>query len=349
MRKFLVALLVLISLATQAQIPNGSAGIQSSIVVGPEDHVGWTTGGRPTGVNGRFGWNITLQQFEYFAAGAWHLFSGATGAQGPPGTNGAASRFGVEDKEWGFPAPAGIARIFNMHGAGSFLINNVFNSGAPTYWQWIMEDSISPSNIGSIEESSFAITSSGISSSTQSVLFNNYAQFSASYGGIYSAAGDDGSLSAGNHTNLEYHTGYLEIYSKEISNVDSSGFYITPTNFRFKHMGSGLRQAGSTGRGPVAFMLGVDDQGDLVEVNRQSTKWWFQTALVSGTKAVTIAGLTNTSMAWAQLVSQSGAALTAAVRAPCTTNTVTVSALTNAGNNTVNTSDNSTYNIWILP
>lgn len=73
-----------------------------------------------------------------------------------------------------------------------------------------------------------------------------------------------------------------------------------------------------------------------------------QIALVSGTKAITISGLSTTSRAMIQLVSQSGAASTVNYTAACTSNTLTITAVTSAGNNTTNTSDVSTVNYLIV-
>jgi hypothetical protein len=72
-----------------------------------------------------------------------------------------------------------------------------------------------------------------------------------------------------------------------------------------------------------------------------------QTTLVLGTKAIPITGLTTSSKAQVTLVSQSSAALTIQYSAVCTLNTLTISALTATGDNTINTADVSTLNFFI--
>jgi hypothetical protein len=68
------------------------------------------------------------------------------------------------------------------------------------------------------------------------------------------------------------------------------------------------------------------------------------TTLVAGTKALTITGLTSSSIPTVTVNSQNGASATVMYRAVCTTNTLTITALTSAGNNTTNTADISTLN-----
>jgi hypothetical protein len=71
-----------------------------------------------------------------------------------------------------------------------------------------------------------------------------------------------------------------------------------------------------------------------------------QVALVSGTKAVTITGITTSSRAFVQLVTPSGSTSTVETQAVCTSNTLTIQANIAAG--TINASDNSTYNYFII-
>jgi lysophospholipase L1-like esterase len=74
-----------------------------------------------------------------------------------------------------------------------------------------------------------------------------------------------------------------------------------------------------------------------------------QVALVSGTKAITISGVTTSSRAFVTLVSQSGTVTTTvAYEAVCTSNTLTLNAVTVAGTNALNTSDASTLNYFII-
>lgn len=78
-----------------------------------------------------------------------------------------------------------------------------------------------------------------------------------------------------------------------------------------------------------------------------------QTSLSSGTKAVSItagAGVSSSSKAFVTLVSQSGTVTTTIQYiAVCTTNTVTISAVTTAGTNALNTLDGSTVNYLVYP
>ena len=76
------------------------------------------------------------------------------------------------------------------------------------------------------------------------------------------------------------------------------------------------------------------------QLDRQATTG--QTTLVSGTKAITISGLTTSSRAFVTLVSPSGASSTVQYQAVCTSNTLTIQANVAAG--TINTSDSSTIN-----
>lgn len=71
-----------------------------------------------------------------------------------------------------------------------------------------------------------------------------------------------------------------------------------------------------------------------------------QTTLVSGTKAITISGLTTSSRAFVTLVSPTGVTLTTQYQAVCTSNTLTIQANINSG--TINVSDGSTLNYWII-
>lgn len=72
-----------------------------------------------------------------------------------------------------------------------------------------------------------------------------------------------------------------------------------------------------------------------------------QTTLIAGTKAITIAGITSSNKGFVSVVTENTAASTKIYRAVCTTNTVTITALTTAGNNTTNTADISVVNYWV--
>lgn len=71
-----------------------------------------------------------------------------------------------------------------------------------------------------------------------------------------------------------------------------------------------------------------------------------QTTLVSGTKAITINGLTTSSRAFVTLVTPSGVTLTTTYQAVCTANTLTIQANVAAG--TINTADGSTLNYIVI-
>lgn len=71
-----------------------------------------------------------------------------------------------------------------------------------------------------------------------------------------------------------------------------------------------------------------------------------QVALVAGTKAITITGLTTSSLAFVQMVSPSGITTTAGYKAVCTANTLTITAYDNTG--ATATSDVSTVNYRVI-
>lgn len=71
-----------------------------------------------------------------------------------------------------------------------------------------------------------------------------------------------------------------------------------------------------------------------------------QVALVAGTKAITVPGVTTSSKAFVSLVSPSSASLTVDTQAVCTANTVTITALVAA--KTINTADVSTVNYLVI-
>lgn len=71
-----------------------------------------------------------------------------------------------------------------------------------------------------------------------------------------------------------------------------------------------------------------------------------QTTLVAGTKAITIAGLTTSSIALVSLVSSANGSSTVTYQAVCTANTLTLRANVAAG--TINASDTSVVNYAIV-
>ncbi len=71
-----------------------------------------------------------------------------------------------------------------------------------------------------------------------------------------------------------------------------------------------------------------------------------QTTLVSGTKAVTVTGVTTGSQAFVTLVTPTGVTLTTAYQAVCTSGTVTIQANVAAG--TINVADGSVLNYYVI-
>lgn len=71
-----------------------------------------------------------------------------------------------------------------------------------------------------------------------------------------------------------------------------------------------------------------------------------QTTLISGTKAISVAGVTTSSKAFITLVTPTGVTLTTQYQAVCTSGTVTLQANVAAG--TINTSDGSVVNYFII-
>jgi len=93
--------------------------------------------------------------------------------------------------------------------------------------------------------------------------------------------------------------------------------------------------------GNVAISLGNE-----LKVAEGTNGFVGQVALVSGTKAITITGVTTSSRAFVQLVSPSGVTLTTQYQAVCTSNTLTIQANVAAG--TINTADGSLLNYFIV-
>lgn len=94
--------------------------------------------------------------------------------------------------------------------------------------------------------------------------------------------------------------------------------------------------------GNVALM----SAGNKLKITEGSNGSVGQTALISGTKAITISGITTSSRAFITLVTPSGTSLTVTYQAVCTSNTLTIQANIAAG--TINTADGSTLNYFII-
>lgn len=85
--------------------------------------------------------------------------------------------------------------------------------------------------------------------------------------------------------------------------------------------------------------------GNKILIKEGSGGFMGQTALVLGTKAVTVTGVTTSTRCFPALASQAGTVTaTVAYECSCTANTVTITAATNAGTNVANTLDTSTIN-----
>ena len=92
--------------------------------------------------------------------------------------------------------------------------------------------------------------------------------------------------------------------------------------------------------------LALVTAGNYIAIKEGSNAFMGQVALVSGTKAISITGLTTSDRAIVTLVTPSGVTLTTTYQAVCTANTLTLQANVAAG--TINTSDASTLNYIIF-
>lgn len=94
--------------------------------------------------------------------------------------------------------------------------------------------------------------------------------------------------------------------------------------------------------------LNLGTAGNHVIITEGTGGYKGQTTLVAGTKAITITGLATTNRAFVSLVSQAGTVTTTQqYEGVCTSNTLTINAVTNAGTNTINTLDISVINYVI--
>lgn len=92
--------------------------------------------------------------------------------------------------------------------------------------------------------------------------------------------------------------------------------------------------------------LKLTTAGNKLQITEGTNGRVGQVALVSGTKAITISGLTTSSRAFITLVTPSGVTLTTTYQAVCTANTLTLQANVAAG--TINTADASTLNYFVI-
>lgn len=91
--------------------------------------------------------------------------------------------------------------------------------------------------------------------------------------------------------------------------------------------------------------LNLSVAGNKVFVAEGANGYSGQVALVSGTKAVSIANVTTSSRCIVTLVTPTGVSLTVSHQCVCTSGTITLQANVAAG--TINTSDTSTFNYWV--
>ncbi|MBS1915656.1 MAG: SGNH/GDSL hydrolase family protein [Bacteroidetes bacterium] len=107
---------------------------------------------------------------------------------------------------------------------------------------------------------------------------------------------------------------------------------------------------GGADNGITGFQIGgnisLTSAGNYLQIAEGTNGIVGQTTLVSGTKAITITGLTTSSRAFITLVTPSGTSLTTTYQAVCTSNTLTIQANVAAG--TINTADGSTLNYIII-
>lgn len=101
-----------------------------------------------------------------------------------------------------------------------------------------------------------------------------------------------------------------------------------------------------TGNKTLDGSLTFPNVGQNIKVKEGTGGMMGQVALVSGTKAITISGVTTGSRAFVTLVTPSGTSSTITYQAVCTSNTLTLQANVAAG--TINTSDNSTLNYFVI-
>lgn len=126
---------------------------------------------------------------------------------------------------------------------------------------------------------------------------------------------------------------------------NATGIYYNPTVTSV----SGTHNAMELVVGNVAVTNGnltFGTAGNKITITEGSNGRVGQTVLVSGTKAITISGLTTSSRAFIQLVTPTGVTLTTTYQAVCTANTLTLQANVAAG--TINAADGSTVNYWVL-
>lgn len=112
----------------------------------------------------------------------------------------------------------------------------------------------------------------------------------------------------------------------------------------------------AAGAGPLTFTnnyaarftgnIALTSAGNYIAIKEGSNAFMGQVALVAGTKAISIAGLTTSDRAFVELVTPGSPTLTIQYQAVCTAGTLTLQANVAAG--TINTADTSTLNYIIF-
>lgn len=135
-----------------------------------------------------------------------------------------------------------------------------------------------------------------------------------------------------------------------IENITSSGSTLTNVTSLYvaapAAFGTNRYSIYSEGNISTAGGVALNTAGGELKIAEGTNGTVGQVALVSGTKAITITGITTSSRTFVTLVSATGTSLTTAYQAVCTSNTLTLQANVAAG--TINIADGSTLNYWVI-
>lgn len=177
------------------------------------------------------------------------------------------------------------------------------------------------------------------------------------------------SLTFANHTAMAASTEYPNFTTSNATQTAASGTTAIQRNAYIKRITyagtSGTRTitdpyglyvednaAGTNGALTNNYAIGADGSialvtaGNMIFVKEGSNAMTGKTTLVSGTKGITVTGVTTSDHCWANVYSASGASLTANYQCVCTANTITVQA--NVVGQTINTADGSSVDYVVL-
>lgn len=141
--------------------------------------------------------------------------------------------------------------------------------------------------------------------------------------------------------------GFAQVEAVKTTGAQFSAVYNGSNHTEFTTNSSGnLAIVPSGGTTTITGNLTLGTAGNALNITEGTNGRVGQTVLVSGTKAITITGLTTSSRAFVTLVSPSGGSLTIQYQAVCTSNTLTLQANVAAG--TINTADGSTLNYFVI-